>query len=81
MTCEARFPLVGDRVYTRDRLRAERALIEAPRLMLHAMVLGFEHPISKKPLRFVEPLPADLRAVASKLAGRPIDVVPDALPL
>lgn len=78
---EARFPLVGDRVYTRDRLRAERPLIDAPRLMLHAMVLGFEHPLSKKPLRFVEPLPADIKAVAAKLAGRPIDVLPDALPL
>lgn len=78
---EARFPLVGDRVYTRDRLRAERPLIEAPRLMLHAMVLGFEHPITKKPLRFTEPLPDDIKTVAKKLAGRPIDVSPDALPL
>lgn len=78
---EARFPLVGDRVYTRDRLRAERPLIEAPRMMLHAMVLGFEHPMSGKPLRFTEPLPDDLKQVASRLAGRPVDVSPDALPL
>lgn len=78
---EARHPLVGDRVYTRDRLRAERPLIEAPRLMLHAMVLGFEHPLSGQPLRFVEPLPDDLRQVASKLAGHPVDVAPERLPL
>ncbi|MBI2395325.1 MAG: RluA family pseudouridine synthase [Deltaproteobacteria bacterium] len=78
---EARHPLVGDRVYTRDRLRAERPLIEAPRLMLHAMVLGFEHPVTKKPLRFVEPLPEDLRKVASKLARHDVDVAADRLPL
>ncbi|MFI5303018.1 MAG: pseudouridine synthase [Polyangiales bacterium] len=71
---ERRSPLVGDTVYTRDRLRAERPLIEAPRLMLHAMVLGFEHPITGEALRFVEPVPADMIAVASRLAGRAIDL-------
>jgi len=78
---EARMPIVGDRVYTRDRLRAGLKLIEAPRLMLHAMVLGFAHPITGKALRFSEPLPEDIRAVAKSLAGRAIDVKPEDLPL
>jgi 23S rRNA pseudouridine1911/1915/1917 synthase len=71
---ERRSPLVGDTVYTRDRLRAGKPLIEAPRLMLHAMVLGFAHPITGAPLRFVEPVPKDMIEVAAKLAGRPLDL-------
>jgi 23S rRNA pseudouridine1911/1915/1917 synthase len=78
---EAKHPLVGDRVYTRDFLRDGGALIEAPRMMLHAIVLGFEHPITGKPLRFTDPPPADFVKVASRLAGRPVAVAADALPL
>lgn len=78
---EARHPIVGDRVYTRDRLRVGRPLLEAPRLMLHATLLGFEHPITGKRLRFTDPLPDDLKAVARGLAGHDVDVDPEHLPL
>jgi 23S rRNA pseudouridine1911/1915/1917 synthase len=78
---EAKHPLVGDRVYTRDFLRDGGTLIDAPRMMLHAIVLGFEHPISGKPLRFTDAPPADFLSVAARLAGRAITVSPDSLPL
>ncbi len=78
---EARMPIVGDRVYTRDRLRANLPLLDAPRLMLHAIVLGFSHPISGERLRFSDPIPADFRKLIAAHAGRPIEVDPDALPL
>jgi len=78
---EAKHPLVGDRVYTRDFLRDGGKLLEAPRMMLHAIVLGLEHPITGTPLRFTDPPPADFVSVASRLAGRPVNVSADALPL
>lgn len=74
-------PLVGDRVYTRDRMKQGLPLIEAPRLMLHAAILGFEHPITKKPLRFTEPVPEDIVKVATRIAGRPIAVDVESLPI
>ncbi|HLU68860.1 MAG TPA: RluA family pseudouridine synthase [Kofleriaceae bacterium] len=45
-------PLVGETVYIRDLLRAGGRPIEASRLMLHAEVLGFEHPLTGERLRF-----------------------------
>ncbi len=78
---EARHPLVGDRVYTRDWIRDGHALIPAPRMMLHACILGFEHPITGRPLRFLDAPPEDFVSVASKLAGRKVTVEPEKLPL
>lgn len=78
---EARHPLVGDRVYTRDWIRDGHALIPAPRMMLHACVLGFVHPITGRPLRFLDAPPQDFVGVASKLAGRAVTVEPAKLPL
>ena len=71
---EAGHPLLGDRVYTRDRLRAGKVLIEAPRLMLHADVLGFAHPITGEALRFIDPVPDDMLAYARRLGGPGIDL-------
>lgn len=78
---EARHPLVGDRVYTRDWIRDGHTLISAPRMMLHAAVLGFEHPMSGKPLRFTDAPPEDFLSVAARLGGRKIIVEPTRLPL
>jgi len=61
---EAGHPLLGERVYVRN---ATMPLIDAPRLMLHAAVLGFEHPVTARFLRFEEPLPVDIRTVIEKL--------------
>ena len=78
---EAKHPLVGDRVYTRDFIRDGGALIQAPRMMLHAIVLGLEHPITGSPLRFTDPPPADFLGVASRLAGHSVRVDEASLPL
>lgn len=63
---ESGHPLVGERVYIRDY---QGPRIEAPRPMLHARTLGFEHPISGKPLQYeVEP-PADFAECLQRLRG------------
>jgi 23S rRNA pseudouridine1911/1915/1917 synthase len=61
---ESGHPLVGERVYGRS-YRGER--IEAPRLMLHAFELGFEHPTTGKPLHFEQPMPEDMERVVHAL--------------
>ena len=45
-------------------------MIEAPRLMLHAKVLGFAHPITGAPLRFEDPIPDDMQRVIDRLRDR-----------
>ncbi len=45
-------PLIGETVYIRDYLNAGHQPIAADRLMLHAEVLGFAHPVSGEALRF-----------------------------
>lgn len=71
---ESGHPLAGDRVYTRDRERVGKPLLQAPRLMLHAAVLGFTHPVTGEALRFTDPIPGDLQAFARALSGHGIDV-------
>lgn len=61
---EAGHPLVGERVYIRD-YRHER--IEAPRPMLHAVELGFDHPRTGEAVRFRVELPEDFEAMRSLL--------------
>lgn len=57
-------PLLGERVYSKG-YRGE--LIPAPRLMLHARELAFEHPQTGAHLSFERPLPADMQAVLASL--------------
>lgn len=57
-------PLVGETVYIRDW---RGPLLPAPRLMLHAIVLGFVHPRNGRALRFEDPPPADFAAVLERL--------------
>lgn len=54
---EASHPVVGDEVYTRDRLKRGLPLLPAERMMLHAETLGFAHPASRAPLFFESPPP------------------------
>jgi 23S rRNA pseudouridine1911/1915/1917 synthase len=61
-------PLVGERVYSKG-YRGEP--IAAPRLMLHARELGFEHPQTGERLRFEQPMPDDMRSVYELLRVRP----------
>jgi len=67
-------PLIGDPVYgTRAGRSVARtgpsgAQIAAfPRQALHARLLGFTHPIEKRPMQFDSLLPADLRDLARSL--------------
>jgi len=63
-------PLVGDRVYDRDRRRAGAPGIDADRLMLHAERLGFLHPVGATPLDFTTAPPPAFTAVLERLRGR-----------
>jgi len=61
---EAGHPLVGERVYDRNN---PHPVIAAPRLMLHALQLGFRHPVTNAELDFEQPLPADMLEVLARL--------------
>ena len=61
---EAGHPLVGERVYVRD-FRGAR--IEAPRPMLHAAELAFDHPRTGERVRFELPPPNDFERVRARL--------------
>lgn len=68
-------PVIGDATYgTGFKTRVHklgagaRAAIEAMgRQALHAAVLGFDHPVSGRPIRLVSPLPADMARVTDEL--------------
>jgi 23S rRNA pseudouridine1911/1915/1917 synthase len=60
---EAGHPLLGERVYTLPGLEA----VPAPRLMLHARDLGFQHPISGEFRSWSLPVPADMTSVITAL--------------
>jgi 23S rRNA pseudouridine1911/1915/1917 synthase len=57
-------PLVGERVYIRD-YRGEK--IDAPRTMLHARILGFEHPRTGERVSFEREPPEDFRGMVDAL--------------
>ena len=62
-------PLVGETVYNRELYRADRPQISAPRLMLHAALLGFPHPVTGAPINLHTPPPDDFLAVLESLGG------------
>ncbi len=61
---EAGHPLVGERVYAKSGT-AHR--IGAPRIMLHACELGFDHPTLERRLSFHQEAPADFLELVQKL--------------
>jgi len=66
-------PVVGDETYRGQHRRP--ALDPGPgRPFLHAGLLGFDHPVSGRRLRFASPLPSDLAAVLTGLGLSPVDV-------
>jgi 23S rRNA pseudouridine1911/1915/1917 synthase len=64
---EAGNPIAGEKVY----VRGPRALLEAPRLMLHAAELGFIHPATEREMRWDLPLPDDMERVLERLRIAP----------
>jgi 23S rRNA pseudouridine1911/1915/1917 synthase len=63
---ESGHPLVGETVYIRDYAGA---VIDSPRLMLHAATLGFVHPITGERVSLSAPLPPDFTAVVDRLTA------------
>ncbi len=63
---ESGHPLLGERVYARDRRGPE---VPAPRLMLHAAELGFVHPTMLKDMRWTSEPPPDMQEVLEFLRG------------
>ena len=63
---ESGHPLVGETVYIRDYAHA---LIDSPRLMLHAATLGFIHPITGERVSLSAPRPPDFTAVVDRLTA------------
>lgn len=61
-------PLLGERVYIRDYTGKK---IEAPRTMLHARTLGFDHPRSGERVGFERDPPDDFRNVLISRRGPP----------
>ena len=70
-------PLFNDATYGGDRILKGTTFTKykqfiqncfeiLPRQALHAMVLGFDHPESGKPLEFISPLPLDFEKVLEK---------------
>jgi 23S rRNA pseudouridine1911/1915/1917 synthase len=63
---EAGHPVLGERVYTRGH---DRPLVPAPRVMLHAAELGFQHPATGEEMRWTSELPADMAEMLAFLRG------------
>jgi 23S rRNA pseudouridine1911/1915/1917 synthase len=65
-------PICGEKVYNRKTAGpAESDPSGAPRLALHAVELGFQHPVTGAALHWEMPLPADLQAFLDRLRARP----------
>src|SRR5262249_53588018 len=62
---EAGHPVLGDKVYGRNRDSRDGAAA-LPRQMLHARRLGFAHPKTGEAVRAESPLPRDLLAALSE---------------
>ena len=75
-------PVLGDQTYGKHRWlkadgkgpaydRATAAVKAFERQALHAAILGFEHPITKKALRFERPPPQDMQDLIAALKALP----------
>lgn len=59
-------PLLGEEVYIRTWRKHEHLEYAAPRLMLHAASLGFDHPVTGARVELQSELPADFVATARR---------------
>jgi 23S rRNA pseudouridine1911/1915/1917 synthase len=68
-------PVLGDKVYGGktgiERKGAARKKISFPRQMLHAALLGFNHPANGVYMEFSSPLPDDMQAGIENLSANP----------
>lgn len=65
-TSEAGLPILGDPQYFPKNVFSTT---KAPRLMLHAFQLEFDHPVSGEPMKLESPLPDDFLQVLGSLRG------------
>jgi len=73
-------PVCGDEVYGQETTKsAETQLPQPPRLALHALELGFQHPVTGMMVHWETPLPGDLNQWLEKVEkerktdGNPVD--------
>jgi 23S rRNA pseudouridine1911/1915/1917 synthase len=59
-------PILGDPTYGGKQTATLRG-ITIPRVMLHAKVLGFVHPITKKEVSFSAPIPTDMKHIIQRI--------------
>ena len=59
-------PIVGDKTYGGRTARISE--LAAPRQMLHAVSLGFIHPLTNKKVSFASPPPSDMQAILDRLS-------------
>jgi 23S rRNA pseudouridine1911/1915/1917 synthase len=64
-------PILGDQTYGGKKVM-ELGGIAIPRVMLHAKVLGFVHPLTKQSMTFSAPLPEDMETVRRELTNQGI---------
>jgi len=62
-------PLVGETVYNREFYRTDRPQIASARLLLHAALLGFPHPVTGVLVELRTPPPDDFLTVLKSLGG------------
>jgi 23S rRNA pseudouridine1911/1915/1917 synthase len=62
-------PILGDQTYGGKKVMEVGGMV-IPRVMLHAKVLGFVHPVSNDRLTFSAELPEDMEAVRNALKGK-----------
>ena len=66
-------PILGDRTYGGKKVM-EIGGFTVPRVMLHAKVLGFLHPLTKQWATFMAPLPEDMESVRRELSNQGISL-------
>ena len=62
-------PILGDQTYGGKKVM-KIGVIEIPRVMLHAKVLGIVHPLTQQSMVFSAPLPEDMERVREELTNQ-----------
>ncbi len=64
-------PILGDQTYGGKKVM-EIGGMTVPRVMLHAKILGFVHPLTKQSMKFSAPLPEDMETVRRELTTQSV---------
>lgn len=69
---EAGYPICGEKVYTKSAGGVELPLTAAPRLMLHAIELGFEHPVTREAMQWTMQPPPDFQKFLEQMRANSV---------